>query len=102
MGNIIFDPEGGGTQEKPAHIWFPRIEEVRKLLEMSGFAKSGKVEYIHYYNMDDTFVVNRIDYSKGLVRRTPDFDKRVQDPYRPLSMVIDLFKNGIGVAFLDI
>lgn len=91
-GNVIFDPEGGGTQEDPGHVWFPRIDKMRALLERSHFAQKGEILYLHYYNMDGTFVVKSIDYSKGFIQRTPDFDKRVQVPYRPMSMVIDLIK----------
>ncbi len=90
-GNIVFDPEGGGTRQNPGHVWFPRIDSVKKLLENSDFGKSGEIEYLHCYR-DDSFVVKTIDYSKGHVLRTPDFDKRVQNPYRPMSMVIDLIK----------
>lgn len=89
---IIFDPEGGGTAENPGHVWFPRIEQVKELLENSPFGKKGMIEYLHYYAEDGTPVTKPIDYSTGLVRRTPDFDKRVQNPYRPMSMVIDMVK----------
>ena len=88
-GNIVFDPGGGGNREKPGHLWFPRIDTVQRLLSKSKFTN---IKYLHYYNMDGTFVVRKIDYSKGYVSRTPDFDVRVQDPYRPMSMVIDLIK----------
>jgi len=40
-----------------------------------------------------TFVAKPIDYSKGIVRRTPDFDERVKTPYRPMSLVVDLRKS---------
>ncbi len=91
--NIIFDPEGGGTPENPGHVWFPLIEQVKELIENSPFGKNGEIEYLHYYTEDGTPVTKPIDYSKGFVRRTPDFDKRVQNPYRPMSMVIDIVKN---------
>ncbi|MBT8350640.1 MAG: tetratricopeptide repeat protein, partial [Deltaproteobacteria bacterium] len=92
LGNIVFDP-GGEIPNEPGHLWFPRIDKVKQLLEKSAFGKFGKIEYLHFYNMDGTFVVNKIDYSKGHIQRTPDFDKRVQNPFRPMSIVIDLVKN---------
>lgn len=91
-GKIIFDPGGGGTTENPGHAWFPRIDEVRNLVEKSAFARKGKIEYLHYYNMDGSSLVKPVDYSKGHVNRTPDFDERVKSPYRPMSMIIDLVK----------
>ena len=33
-----------------------------------------------------------IDYAFGYIDRTPDHDPRVQDPYRALSLVVDLIK----------
>jgi len=92
LGEIVFDPWGGGTKESPGHVWFPRIDAVRNLIERTAFARHGSVSYLHYYNMDGTFVVKPVDYSKGHVQRTPDFDKRAKSPYRPLSMIIDLVK----------
>lgn len=91
-GGLLFDPAGGGTPENPGHLWFPRIDLVRKLIERTAFARFGSVSYLHYYNMDGSFVANPIDYSLGHVERTPDFDERVKAPYRPMSMVIDLVK----------
>jgi predicted SAM-dependent methyltransferase len=90
--NIIFDPEGGGTPENPGHVWFPRIITVKALLGRSLFADYGDIRYLHYYAMDGSYETHRIDYTQGHVQRTPDFDRRVQKPYRPMSMVIDLIK----------
>ncbi len=91
--NIVFDPGGHDSTLNTDHLWFPRIDTVKQLLKKSDFAISGKINYLHYYNMDGSFVTNKIDYTKGVVRRTPDFDERVQNPYRPMSMVIDLYKS---------
>ena len=91
-GEIIFDPDGGGTFEKPGHLWFPRIELVRELIEKSLFQQNGSIEYLHYTKEDGTYVTNNIDYSKGYVQRTPDHDKRVMEPYRPMSIVVDMIK----------
>jgi len=91
-GQIVYDPGGGGTPDNPGHVWFPRIDTVMQILTKTKFHKSGKIELLHYYNKDGTFVAKPIDYSKGHVRRTPDFDERVKNPYRPMSLVIDLIK----------
>jgi predicted SAM-dependent methyltransferase len=93
-GNIVFDPEGGGTPEAPGHVWFPRINLVRNLIQKSAFNRHGTVDYLHYYNIDGSFVVKPVDYSKGYIDRTPDHDERVKFPYRPMSMIIDLIKCG--------
>lgn len=93
LGNIVFDPGGGGTPEDPGHVWFPRIENVYRLLEKTHFFSNGEIEFLQYWNMDNfTFVAKPIDYSQGVVRRTPDFDERVKNPYRPMSLVVDLRK----------
>ncbi len=91
-GDIVFDPGGGGTPENPSHLWFPRIDSVRSLVEGSPFADGGTIRFLHYYEMDGTPVTHPIDYSLGLVMRTPDHDDRVKDPYRPMSLVVDLLK----------
>ena len=51
-----------------------------------------RVNWLHYYETDDSFTVKDIDYSLGHIQRTPDYDTRVQNPRRPMSMVIDAFK----------
>ena len=101
-GDIVFDPGGGGTPQNPGHVWFPHIDKVKQLLEKSDFGKLGKIECLHYYNMDGTFVADKIDYSKGHIQRTPDFDKRVQNPYRPMSIVVDLYKSIKSIETVEI
>ncbi len=92
QGHIVFDPLGGGTPENPGHLWFPRYETVRTLLDGSPFARQGTITFLHCYRADGAPVTNPIDYSRGHVLRTPDFDERVRQPYRPLSLVVDLVK----------
>lgn len=95
-GRLVFDPGGGGTPVAPGHLWFPRLANVEALLEQTVFARLGRIEYLQYWQRDEaTFVVQPIDYTKGYVQRTPDHDLRVQHPYRPLSLVVDLVKGGI-------
>lgn len=92
-GNLIFDPGGGGTLKDPGHVWFPTIQNVYNLLEKTLFHKYGTLHFLHYWNMDKcTFVVKPIDYSLGFIKRTPDFDNRVKVPFRPMSLVVDLYK----------
>ncbi|MHC4112538.1 MAG: glycosyltransferase family protein, partial [Planctomycetota bacterium] len=92
QGRILFDPGGGGTPDDPGHVWFPKIDRVRQLLEQTKFHESETIEFLHYYDMDGTFITKPIDYTKGHVTRTPDFDERVRNPYRPMSLVVDLTK----------
>ena len=93
-GVIIFDPSGGIEQDGTAgHKWFPYFETLDYLIQNSLFGKNNsKIEYMHYYNSDDSFVMKDIDYTKGMVLRTPDFDERAQNPKRPLSIVVDIVK----------
>jgi SAM-dependent methyltransferase len=93
-GNLVFDPEGGGDYidgrvVNGGHVWFPTYETVRDLLGSTLFTN---ISYYHYYDEKGNGVTHAIDYSLGHVRRTPDHDERVQDPYRPLSIVVDCRK----------
>ena len=93
-GNIIFDPDGGGKYQDGkvidgGHVWFPTYEKVLALIEKCDFSK---YEFYHYYDENGNSVTKEIDYSKGYVIRTPDHDKRVQNPYRAMSLVVDLYK----------
>ncbi len=96
-GNIIFDRYGGGEYDRVnnrvvngGHVWFPVFSLVKSLLESTDFVND-KINYLHYYD-GSTPVTNKIDYSKGYISRTPDNDIRVQNPYRPMSIVVDCYK----------
>lgn len=94
-GEIVFDPQGGGYYDRDGvqgggHVWFPRFESVLALFESSLFTS---FEFLHYYDEHGRGVTKAIDYAKGKVLRTPDFDKRVMNPYRPMSIVVDAVKN---------
>lgn len=91
-GEIVYDPFGGGTFEKPGHIWFPTFKSVNELITATDFSKNGRIFYHHYYLDKEQFVTNPIDYSLGFIQRTPDHDHRVSSPYRPMSLVVDLYK----------
>lgn len=71
------------------HLWFPTYVKVKELLEKTDFIH---YTFLHYYDENGTGITNKIDYSKGFVRRTPDNDDRVKDPYRPMSIVVDCIK----------
>lgn len=87
-GNFVFDPGGGGTRENPGHVWFPIFESVSKLFVHSEF----DFAFLHHYCEDGSFELYDIDYSLGYIMRTPDHDKRVQNPRRPMSIVVDARK----------
>ena len=84
-GNIIFDQGGGGEYDrvnkkviKGGHVWFPVFSSVKLLLESSNFLND-KINYLHYYDDNNNPITNNIDYNKGFISRTPDFDDRVKN-----------------------
>jgi predicted SAM-dependent methyltransferase len=93
-GELIFDPFGGGAFVNGkvingGHLWFPTYFKVKKLLEKTDFKNYA---FLHYYDESGKGTINKIDYSKGFIMRTPDNDDRVKNPYRPMSLVVDCFK----------
>lgn len=95
-GRIVFDFYGGGqfvegSVTDGGHLWFPDIDLVRDLFAQSAFADD-KVEYLHFTQSDGRSVLNKIDYAKGYVQRTPDHDSRSQNPRRAQSIVVDAWK----------
>jgi predicted SAM-dependent methyltransferase len=100
-GNILFDPFGGGAYRrrflifgekrvvKGGHVWFPKYEDVFELLNDTQFSS---VEFLHYYDENEAPHTKAIDYTKGFIQRTPDNDKRVSSPFRPMSIVVDCIK----------
>jgi|TARA_B110000261_G_C13095633_1_gene361732 predicted SAM-dependent methyltransferase len=97
-GNIYHDIGGGGNYDylnnkviDGGHLWFPKYESVFKLFEQSKFDMS-KVNFLHYYGEQGNTIMKDIDYTNGYITRTPDNDKRVQEPCRPMSIVVDCFK----------
>lgn len=97
--NIIFDSGGGGSYDEKkkkviggGHVWFPKYTSVKNLIQMTKFDMD-KVHFSHYYSpISGLGVCNDIDYSLGFIQRTPDNDKRVKYPRRPMSIVVDLYK----------
>lgn len=95
---IIFDKGGGGNYDyknkkviNGGHLWFPKYELVKHLLDNTNF-ENDKIKYLHYYDENSNPITKIIDYSKGYIQRTPDNDKRVQKPYRVMSIVVDCYK----------
>jgi SAM-dependent methyltransferase len=98
QGNILFDPGGGGRLEngevvEGGHVWFPTYSNVRALFEQSRFSTEGAVKFLHATRDDETFLLEPIDYTLGYIQRTPDNDARASNPRRPLSIVVDAWKN---------
>lgn len=96
-GKIVFDPAGGGAYVQGkivggGHVWFPTHEQVVSLLEKTKFKQYGFIIFLHYYDSNNQSITCPIDYSKGYVKRTPDHDERVKNPYRALSIVVDLYR----------
>ena len=96
--NIIFDSGGGGSYDYinkkvigGGHVWFPTYKSVKQLLLFTHF-KEDKIKFLHYYDCENKPVINDIDYSLGFIERTPDHDIRVQNPKRPMSIVVDCYK----------
>lgn len=97
-GNIVFDSGGGGSYDHinkkvigGGHCWFPTYDSVKQLLSTTNF-KEDKTFFLHYYDCDNKPIIKQIDYSLGFISRTPDHDKRIQNPKRPMSIVIDCYK----------
>ena len=93
-GELQFDPGGGGDfvngkVVKGGHVRFPQYETVKEILEKTQFKD---IKFYHFYDESGKGVTKPIDYSIGHVMRTPDHDERVQNPYRPMSLVVDCTK----------
>lgn len=93
-GRVVFDPYGGGSYvdgqvKNGGHVWFPLYKDVLRLIHESNF---DNFDFYHYYDENGVSVTKEIDYSKGWIQRTPDHDARVQQPYRAMSIVVDLYK----------
>jgi len=95
---IIFDSGGGGNYDydkkkviNGGHVWFPTYELVNLLLNKTKFEKN-KINFLHYYDKNNLGITHKIDYNNGYITRTPDNDMRVNNPYRPMSIVVDCYK----------
>lgn len=85
--NIIFDPLGGGDYScngvvKGGHVWFPKYDIVKDLLEKTKFTD---IRFLCYHTDDKQLILHEIDSRNGYVRR-------VQNGEEVFSMVIDCYK----------
>ena len=97
-GTIIFDSGGGGSYDfvnkkviGGGHVWFPTYTSVKQLLQTTRFSDN-QTNFLHYYDLENKPIIKNVDYSLGFISRTPDNDKRVQSPRRPMSIVVDCWK----------
>ena len=74
----------------PDHLWFPKYETVKELLSKTNF---NNIKFYHYYDENGNSVTDKIDYTLGPIKRTPDYDDRVKEPYRAMSIVVDCIKD---------
>ena len=90
VNNIDFELKKNNKVVGGGHLRFPRYESTKSLFKNTKF---NDLNFLHYYDTDNTPVLKAIDYSFGVVKRTPDHDKRVQNPRRPMSIVVDCRKS---------
>lgn len=91
-GEILYDTGGGGKYingkvEDGGHVWFPTYEKMKTLLEKTKFHN---IHFLHYFDEEGKGILNKIDYNKGYIARTPDHIKL--DIREPISIVVDCLK----------
>ena len=67
-----------------AHVTLTTYELLKPYCENDPWER---VDYLHYWENEDSFIKNKIDYSKGWIKRTPDNRDETCT-----SLVIDLIK----------
>lgn len=75
----------------PDHKTLTTYDLMRNIVKNSPFSK---YKFYHYWD-DGKFIRHKVDYSLGMIKRTPDNDIRDKEPNKELyvtSIVIDLFK----------
>jgi predicted SAM-dependent methyltransferase len=82
--DIGYDPRD------PLHITLTTASLLRPILDASPF----DVQYLHYWQNQDTFIRKPVDYTLGYVKRTPDNDTRntPDTPLKITSFIADLVK----------
>jgi len=80
----------GGDPRFPGHITLTNYKLMKKIVEESPFPR---YEFYHYWD-DGMFICKKIDYSFGMIRRTPDNDPRCRR-----TGLIDNIK-GVFIDFL--
>lgn len=75
----------------PENLTLPTYDLMRNIVKNSPFSN---YKFYHYWDNGE-FIRQKIDYSLGMIKRTPDNDIRDKAPNRELSItsiVLDLFK----------
>jgi predicted SAM-dependent methyltransferase len=95
--------EAGSDPRYPLHVTLTHYEMIKEIVERSPFERH---QFYHYWD-GDKFVANQIDYSKGMIRRTPDNDPKCRSTgllQRVKTSVRDFFyllSRGFRVSELD-
>ncbi|MBR8827190.1 MAG: hypothetical protein DSM107014_04670 [Gomphosphaeria aponina SAG 52.96 = DSM 107014] len=94
-GNLTNDSVGGGKwnqknqQLSGGQIWFTPYEISRNLLELYSL-RYCQANWLDYHDMNGKPVMNEIDYDQGYIHKTPDNYELGQNPFKPLSIGLDL------------
>jgi len=82
--------EKGFDPRDNLHVTLTTYAALKPVLDASPFG----VRFWHYWRDPQFWVGNRIDYSKGFIKRTPDNDKRntPENKLHVTSLVVDLTK----------
>ena len=93
-GDMLYDPGAGGSRENPLPLWFPTADIISIVARESKFSVKipGIIKFLHYMDHDSHNILFSIDHSVAPIFRTPDFDPRVQNPRRVMSLVVDMKK----------
>ena len=83
--------EKGFDPRNNLHITLTTYNLLKPIFDESPF----NVEYLHYWKNENEFIQNKIDYTKGYIRRTPDNDSRNkgENKLHVTSLVCDLTKS---------
>lgn len=90
-GKILFDPAGGGNYGESGvsnggHVWFPNYFNVKALLEKTKFRNW---DLLCYHTENGELVRKEIDFSKGYIKRVPQYNDQDKPVY---SIVVDCYK----------
>lgn len=83
--------EKGFDPRNNLHITLTTYNLLKPILDESLF----NVEYLNYWKNENEFIQNKIDYTKGFIKRTPDNDSRNkgENKLHVTSLVCDLTKS---------
>lgn len=82
----------GKDERFPKHVTLTHYELMKTIIEQSPFSSNYK--FYHYWDREK-FIYEKIDYSLGFIKRTPDNDVRCKKSGCELqitSIVVDIFK----------